>query len=69
MDGLLLPAEFSAPAGRVQVFDGEESFHLEAAEALYYELVSATEEERLGLERAHYRLLRYADDFATAERS
>jgi hypothetical protein len=36
---------------------------MEAIEALYYELVSATPAEVLGLERARYRLLRRAEDF------
>ena len=44
-------------------FDGDEAFALESVEALYYELVSATREELLGLERACYRLLRRAADF------
>jgi hypothetical protein len=48
-------------------FDGGEAFVLEALEALYYEVVSATVEEILGLERTHYRLLRRAADFAYAE--
>jgi hypothetical protein len=69
VDGLLLPAELSAQASRVQVFDGEDSFLLEATEALLYELVSATKEERIRLEQAHYRLLRYAADFEPADRS
>jgi hypothetical protein len=48
-------------------FDGEEAFVLEAVEALYYELVSATRDELLGLECARYRLLRRAADFHQIE--
>jgi hypothetical protein len=44
-------------------YDGEEGFALEALEAAFYELVSATRTEIVGLERARYRLLRRADDF------
>jgi hypothetical protein len=44
-------------------FEGPESFPVEAIEALYYEVVSATREEVLALETAHYRLLRPAEDF------
>ena len=44
-------------------WDGEESFALDAVEAMYYEVVSATVSEWVGLERARYRLLRRADDF------
>jgi len=44
-------------------YDGEEGFALEALEALYYEIVSATLPELLRVERTHYRLLRRASDF------
>jgi hypothetical protein len=64
LDGLLLPAclhgEKHPP---LLAWDGDESFGVEALEALYYEVVSATTEELLGLEAAHYRLLRRAWDF------
>lgn len=63
LDDLLLPAIFRDESPVLLAFDGEESFALEAVEALYYELVSATREEVLGLERACYRLLRRAADF------
>ncbi len=67
LDGLLLPAEF-CPGGRPLVaYDGDEGFRLEAVEALFYELVSATCDEVLSLQRAGYRLLRVADDFRRAE--
>ena len=46
-------------------YDGDEGFALEAVEAVFYELVSATPDELLGLERAYYRLLRRAEDFRT----
>lgn len=66
LDGLLLPAEI-LPGGRDLVaFDGDEGFVMEALEALYYELVSASPEELRHLERARYRLLRRAADFQTA---
>ena len=47
----------------VTAYDGDEAFGLEAVEAAYYEVVSADPEELLGLEQAHYRLLRRAEDF------
>lgn len=63
LDGLLLPA--ALPPGRQQLtaYDGDEGFAMEAVEAAFYELVSATPDELLRLERAHYRLLRRAEDF------
>ena len=63
LDGLLLPAELGQGQPALTAWDGDESFALEAVEAMYYEVVSATAEEWLGLERARYRLLRRADDF------
>jgi hypothetical protein len=47
----------------LRVADGGEAFRMEALEALFYEIVSATSDELLALERAHYRLLRKAEDF------
>jgi hypothetical protein len=67
LDGLLLYATLRAEPSRLIVFDGDESFVLEAVEALYYELVAATREELLGLERAYLRLLRRAADFQSIE--
>jgi hypothetical protein len=67
LDGLLLYATLRAEPAVVLAFDGDESFTLEAVEALYYELVSATRDELLGLERACYRLLRRAADFRQVE--
>jgi hypothetical protein len=64
LDGLLLPASLTSEDLSLMAFDGEEGFALEAVEALFYELVSATRAEALGLERARYRLLRRATDFA-----
>jgi hypothetical protein len=63
LDGLLLYAE--VPPGRTGLvaYDGDEGFEMEALEALYYELVSATSEELRQLEEARYRLLRLANDF------
>ena len=69
LDGLLLYATLRAEPLSVLAFDGEESFILEAVEAMYYELVSATRDELLGLERACYRLLRRATDFQQVEDS
>jgi hypothetical protein len=48
-------------------WDGDEAFAMEALEAQYYEVVSATEEEIAGLEEAGYRLLRRAEDFRRPE--
>jgi hypothetical protein len=63
LDGLLLHATLRAGWPPLIAYDGDEAFGLEAVEALYYELVSATAEEVLGLEEARYRLLRRAEDF------
>jgi hypothetical protein len=63
LDGLLLPASLQTSEPSLVAYDGDESFALEAVEALFYELVSATAAEILGLERARYRLLRRANDF------
>lgn len=69
LDGLLLYATLRPEPTALLAFDGDEAFVLEAVEALYYELVSATGEELLGLERACYRLLRRAGDFRQIEDS
>ena len=63
LDGLLLHARLRREPPTLLAFDGDESFIMEAVEALYYELVAATREELLGLERGRYRLLRRAADF------
>jgi hypothetical protein len=63
LDGLLLPAGFPSGETALVAHDGDESFSLEALEAVFYEVVGATRDEWLGLERAHYRLLRQAADF------
>jgi hypothetical protein len=62
LDGLLLPARIACGGG-VVAYDGDEPFALEALEARFYEVVAATREEWLAVERAHYRLLRRAADF------
>jgi hypothetical protein len=67
VDGLLLDAFLCAHPPALIAFDGDEPFALEAIEAIYYELVEATREEVLNLERARYRLLRRADDFAALD--
>jgi hypothetical protein len=66
MDGLLLPAEFVPGNTPVVAYDGDEGFRLEAVEALFYELVTATRDEIVLLQRAGYRLLRIAEDFQQA---
>lgn len=63
IDGLLLPAFLGRGRGPVTAYDGDEAFHLEAVEALFYEIVAADTDELLGLEQVHYRLLRPAADF------
>jgi hypothetical protein len=64
LDGLLLPASLRSEEPTLVAYDGEEGFALEAVEAAFYELVTATRSEMLGLERGgRYRLLRLADDF------
>lgn len=67
LDGLLLAATLRTDPPTVLAFDGDESFALEAVEALYYEIVAATREELLGLERGCFRLLRRAADFRPIE--
>jgi hypothetical protein len=62
LDGLLLRAELRAGVLPIVVYDGDEAFVLEAVEAVYYELLTATEEECAIAQRS-YRLLRLADDF------
>jgi hypothetical protein len=64
LDGLLLDAQIGPGQGSLVAYDGEEAFCMEAIEARFYELVSATCEELLRIQRARYRLLRFADDFA-----
>jgi hypothetical protein len=66
LDGLLLPACFHGGEPPLVAYDGDEPFALEALEAVYYEVVAATAEEWLGLERGRYRLLRRAADFRWA---
>ena len=63
LDGLLLPAYLDQGQPPLIALDGDEVFAMEAVEAVYYELVEATPEEVLDLERTHYRLLRRAGDF------
>jgi hypothetical protein len=62
LDGLLLYAEVRSSYPPLVVYDGDESFALEAVEALYYEVVAAVEDELRRIERV-YRLLRRAADF------
>jgi hypothetical protein len=63
LDGLLLPAELRRADPPLIAYDGDEPFGVEAVEANFYEVCTATLEELLGLERAHYRLLRRASEF------
>src|SRR5437870_4413556 len=44
LDDLLLDAELLSPAHVLRAYDGEEAFVMDALEAQYYELVSATPE-------------------------
>jgi hypothetical protein len=67
LDGLLLCADVRAEPPILLAFDGDESFAMEAIEALYYEIVTATREELIALERACFRLLRRAADFRHLE--
>jgi hypothetical protein len=63
VDGLLLPAMLNLGQPALLAWDGDEAFGVEAVEAVFYELVSATREELQGLQLACYRLLRLAADF------
>ncbi len=63
IDGLLLPANPCPRTGLLIAVDGDEAFVMEAIEARYYELVEATPDEIVAVERAGYRLLRRAADF------
>jgi hypothetical protein len=65
LDGLLLDAHICPRQAVLTAYDGDEGFVMEAVEAVFYELVSATVEEVLLLEQARYRLLRPAPDFQT----
>ncbi len=67
VDGLILPAKLCADRPPLLAWDGEECFGVEAVEAVFYELASATREELLGLQQACYRLLRLAVDFRQEE--
>jgi hypothetical protein len=64
VDELLMRAELAADG--LVVHDGDECFVMELAEAGYYELVSATRQELARLERASFRMLRFASDFTVA---
>lgn len=72
LDGLILPAGvWTSDRGEADrnetltlwAFDGDEGFPVEALEAAFYEVVSATEGDLVDLERAGYRFLRRSDDF------
>ena len=67
LDGLLLPAELASDTPPLIAYDGDEGFRVEAVEALFYEVVSATRDELVRLQSAGYRLLRIADDFCGAD--
>jgi hypothetical protein len=66
LDGFLLRGQVSWRLAALVAFEGDESFLMDALEALYYEVVSATAKELLWLEQAHYRLLHRATDFRFA---
>lgn len=63
LDGIAHRAKWSPAAGALVVFDGDESFEMEALEARFYQVISATPDELRELERSRYRLLRRAADF------
>jgi hypothetical protein len=67
LDGLLLPAGLHPASAALIAWDSGEAFALEALEVMYYRLVAATRTEVLDLERAGYRLLRRAEDFALVD--
>jgi len=67
LDGLMLPAYLDQGQPPLIAFDGDEAFAVEAVEALFYELVEASEGELLDLERSYYRMLRRAEDFQQIE--
>jgi hypothetical protein len=69
LDGFLLPAIVRARNNPpLTAYDGDESFGVEAVEALYYEMVTATRDELLQLEQARYRFLKPAGDFRLLHR-
>jgi hypothetical protein len=69
LDGLLLPALVRSRATPpILAYDGDEAFPVEAVEATYYEMVTATRDELLQLEQARYRLLKPAWDFQLLHR-
>jgi hypothetical protein len=68
IDGLLLPAVLEDGQPLLWAFDGDEGFALEAVEAIFYEIVLASPDELLALERAPYRMLRRASDFRWSRR-
>ena len=69
LDGLLLPAVVrSRCMPPILAYDGNESFPVEAVEAMYYEMVTATRDEVLKLEQAKYRFLKPARDFQLLHR-
>ena len=63
LDGLMLDADWLERAQVLRAYDGAEPFLMDALEARFYQLVSATPQEMLILERSRYRLLRRAADF------
>jgi hypothetical protein len=67
IDDLLLDAVLCHHNHSLVAFDGDEAFTMDAVEAIYYEVLSASPDELLGLEQAGYRLLRRAEDFAAVE--
>jgi hypothetical protein len=69
LDGLLLPAVVRLkPGAPLTAWDGDEPFDVEPVEAVYYQMVTATRDELLHLERAQYRLLKPAHDFQLLHR-
>lgn len=67
LDGLLLPTRIDHAAKRLIAYDGHESFALQPIEAVYYEVVAATPQERDWLTLHPLRLLRFAEDFSESD--
>jgi hypothetical protein len=63
IDRLLLRAIRHPITSKIVAFDSGESFEMERVEAMHYELVAASADDILWLEKVGYRLLRRAADF------
>lgn len=63
IDGLILDACRHPSRMTLIAFDGYEPFEMDRVEAMYYELVAATQSDLLWLQEAGYRCLRQAPEF------